>query len=339
MLEIISLYKEKKESTLSNISLNVAKESIVSLECSSEASQLLISMIIGRETPSKGEIYIDKQPVSEYVRRGFKNIGVVFLEEGLYERLTVEDYLKFFSEAVNSHSDYKQIMMKLALLDIGNVKIKDLSYSQRRRLCFARERLKELKLLIIQEPILNMDRENSRIVIENIEELRADGVAILCTSVSYKDAILLGGKAYTLEADGGLKEVHQDLEGEEHSIAQKESDRHMFKIEKIPAREDERILLFNPMEIDFVESEQGISNLNIRGDKFICTLSLNELEKRLKAFGFYRCHRSYIVNLQRVREIASWTRNSYSLILDDKNKSAIPLSKGRMDELKDVLGL
>ncbi|MDR0435024.1 MAG: LytTR family transcriptional regulator DNA-binding domain-containing protein [Gracilibacteraceae bacterium] len=37
----------------------------------------------------------------------------------------------------------------------------------------------------------------------------------------------------------------------------------------------------------------------------------------MKPYGFFRCHRSYIVNLQKVREIITWTRNSYGLILDD----------------------
>ncbi len=34
-----------------------------------------------------------------------------------------------------------------------------------------------------------------------------------------------------------------------------------------------------------------------------------------------------------------WTRNSYSLILDDKKKSTIPLSKGRIEEPKRILNI
>ena len=53
---------------------------------------------------------------------------------------------------------------------------------------------------------------------------------------------------------------------------------------------------------------------------FVCALTLSELEVRLTGFGFFRCHRSYLVNLQRVREVITWTRNSFSLILDDERK-------------------
>ena len=96
-------------------------------------------------------------------------------------------------------------------------------------------------------------------------------------------------------------------------------------------------MLFDPIEIDYIESEAGISNLNIRGEKFPCTMTLTELENNLECFGFFRCHRSYIVNLQKVREVITWTRNSYSLTLDDKRKSSIPLSKGKLAELKEIL--
>jgi ABC-2 type transport system ATP-binding protein len=110
-------------------------------------------------------------------------------------------------------------------------------------------------------------------------------------------------------------------------------------MEKIPAKINDKIILFDPLEINFIESNEGVSQLHVRKEVFPCTLTLNELEEKLKAFGFFRCHRSYIVNLQRVREVITWTRNSFSLVLDDELKSSIPLSKGKFDELKYILGI
>ncbi|MGQ7034873.1 LytTR family transcriptional regulator DNA-binding domain-containing protein, partial [Escherichia coli] len=37
-------------------------------------------------------------------------------------------------------------------------------------------------------------------------------------------------------------------------------------------------------------------------------------------------HRSYLVNLQRVREVITWTRNSFSLILDDERNQNLLIS-------------
>ena len=229
-------------------------------------------------------------------------------------------------------------MLKVGLLDLKGIKIKNLNYSQKRRLSLAREMLKQPKLLIFQEPILNMDIDGAKIIAQNIEEMALNGASALITSVFFKDAIMLGEKSYRLDENGlvQLEDKKQDkLSDSEESLEQKP----VYKIEKIPAKVDERMILFDPTEIDYIESSGGISSLSIRGKKFPCSLSLAELEKRLKYFGFFRCHRSYIVNLQKVREVITWTRNSYSLNLDDKVKSSVPLSKGRLEELKNILKL
>ena len=73
------------------------------------------------------------------------------------------------------------------------------------------------------------------------------------------------------------------------------------RFEKIPTKVNEKIVLFNPPEIDYIESNEGQSFLHIKGESFPSVSTLNELEARLLPFGFFRCHRSYIVNLQKVK--------------------------------------
>ncbi|MBU3101046.1 MULTISPECIES: LytTR family transcriptional regulator DNA-binding domain-containing protein [Clostridium] len=350
MFKIKGLYKEKKNNILKGIDINIDKGNSVSIECSNEISDLLVNLILGKEIPGKGEIFIEGIKNSEYIKKNIASIGVVLREDALYENMTIESYMKFFADIFGNKVDYKEILMGLALLDIANTKISKLSYSQKRRVSFARERLKQPKLLIFQEPILNMDLDGAISIIENIDDLCSSGTAVLITSVLFKDTIMIGEKAYRLDA-GGLvslgnnreeygchkEEVHKGVDG--IPIEKLVSTNEIYKIEKIPVKIDDKILLFDPIEIDYIESDKGISNIYISGEKFPCTISLTDLEERLKYFGFFRCHRSYIVNLQRVREIITWTRNSYSLSLDDKIKSSVPLSKGRLDELKTILRL
>lgn len=338
MLKIESLYKKQKNNVINDLSINLKKGSSISIECSNEMSDLLVDLVLGKQLQMKGEIYLEDIKNLEYVKNGSTNIGIIPREDAFYERSTVEEYLKFFDSILCSKVDYRDIMIKFELLDIANVKIKKLNYSQRRMVSFARERLKQPKLLIFQEPILNMDREGTKIIVENIEELRSNGTAVLITSVLFKDTLMLGEKAYRLN-DEGLLQLDNNIGQLNKDGGKIEEKKPTYEIEKIAAKLDERILLFDPKEIDYIESEQGISNLFIRGDKFPCNLSLTNLEERLKYFGFFRCHRSYLVNLQKVREVITWTRNSYSLSLDDKVKSSIPLAKGRLEELRAILKL
>ncbi|APH13727.1 ABC transporter family protein [Clostridium sporogenes] len=337
MLKIKGLYKEQKNNVIKDVNINIDKGSSISIECNNDISDLLVDLILGRDIPAKGEIYIEDIKNLDYLKSNIASIGVVTREDAFYDRMTIGEYMKFFANLLCSKLDYKEVMLKLALLDIGNKKIKSLSYSQKRRLSFGREILKHPKFLIFQEPILNMDRDGAKVIIENIERLKSNGTAVLITSVVFKDTLMLSEKAYRLN-DEGLVELDNSLEESKNDREDLDKEP-VYKIEKIPAKLDERILLFDPIEIDYIESQQGVSNLNIRGDKFPCTISLTDLEERLKYFGFFRCHRSYLVNLQRVKEVITWTRNSYTLSLDDKVKSSVPLSKRRLEELKNILKL
>ena len=65
--------------------------------------------------------------------------------------------------------------------------------------------------------------------------------------------------------------------------------------------------------------------------------TLTELEKRLSLSGFFRAHRSYLVNLQHVKEVIPYTRDSFTLKMKDEAGTQIPLSKSAARELRKLL--
>ncbi|WP_313532743.1 LytTR family DNA-binding domain-containing protein [Exiguobacterium profundum] len=130
-----------------------------------------------------------------------------------------------------------------------------------------------------------------------------------------------------------------DVEPEDTADTKIPSEVIHVRFEKIPTKVNEKIILIDPPEIDFIESQDGQSILHSQSDQFPSVFTMNELETRLTPYGFFRCHRSYLVNLQRVREVITYTKNSFSLVLDDSEKTTIPLSKTKMAELKTMMGL
>lgn len=84
-----------------------------------------------------------------------------------------------------------------------------------------------------------------------------------------------------------------------------------------------------------IEGRDGNAVVYVSGEAYPCAMTLNQLESRLRTFGFFRCHRSYLVNLQQVREIEAWTKDSYILKLDDKTGSTVPLFRSNYMELKE----
>ncbi|WP_342506504.1 LytTR family transcriptional regulator DNA-binding domain-containing protein [Sporosarcina sp. FSL K6-2383] len=303
--------------------------------------------MLTREIPIlNGEISIGNTEIS---KKHLSDIGFSFLNEGLYERLTVAEQINLYRKLYQTDETASEILRKVHLEEKRNVRTKKLSYSEQRRLQFAKLWIHNPDLLILEEPDQNIDIETQRVLIIMLEEMRANGKNILILTGNMESAVTLADKVYKLN-DRGLHKIQMAVESDEEAKEEQSSileadveidkpEIQPVRFEKIPTKVNEKIVLFDPPEIDYIESNDGQSYLHIKGEGFPTMFTMNELEERLQHFGFFRCHRSYIVNLQKVREVITWTRNSYSLILDDEKKSNIPLSKTKMAELKVMLGL
>jgi ABC-2 type transport system ATP-binding protein len=106
----------------------------------------------------------------------------------------------------------------------------------------------------------------------------------------------------------------------------------------IPARGEEKIILIDPADILYVFARQDRAFLQTREGSLPTHFTLAELEKRLSRSGFFRAHRGYLVNLQQVKEVIPYTRDSYNLKLKDEAGTEIPLSKSAERELRGLLG-
>lgn len=107
---------------------------------------------------------------------------------------------------------------------------------------------------------------------------------------------------------------------------------------KIPARKEDRIMLFDPGEVLYATSRDGKTYLRTANEEATTNLTLQELETRLAGRGFFKAHRAYLVNLQHIKSVMQYTRNSYTLQLNDKQETMIPLSKQSEKELQELLG-
>ena len=385
ILAINQLVKRKGNSLLlPEINLQISSGQCVVLQCNNELGHLLIQLITGTVPASSGDVLFEGSELRHQFKNKSHKIGISLLNEGLYERLKVKDYLQFFKSLYEATASIENILSKVGLLNQQNNKVSTLSFSERKRLQLGKCIIHNPDLLILEEPEQNVDIESHIIIRALISELLNEGKAILITTSYLADAISLTNDVYRLnelelkkldivdepepdhQSDNQIDATSNDVQEEiikgtmseaasEHEqpseepiqaeVAPLEPLRPIqiealpIRVEKIPAKVEDKIILFDPTEIDFIESSDGICLLQVKGEPSPCTFTLNELEQKLKAFGFFRCHRSYIVNLQKVREVITWTRNSFSLILDDNKKSSIPLSKGKYDELKLTLGI
>jgi two-component system LytT family response regulator/two-component system response regulator LytT len=65
--------------------------------------------------------------------------------------------------------------------------------------------------------------------------------------------------------------------------------------------------------------------------------TLEELAESLASDRFWRPHRSYLVNINHIKEVMPWFKSSYMLKMADRRQSEIPVSRGQTRHLRDFL--
>ncbi|MFP5222484.1 MAG: LytR/AlgR family response regulator transcription factor [Acidobacteriota bacterium] len=103
---------------------------------------------------------------------------------------------------------------------------------------------------------------------------------------------------------------------------------------RIPLFDGERIVPTHPKHIFHVTSEEGRITVHAVHGRYTARATIAELEARLAPHGFFRAHRSHLVNLNHVAEILPWTGGSYKLIMSDRERSEIVVSRYNVKDLK-----
>ena len=67
--------------------------------------------------------------------------------------------------------------------------------------------------------------------------------------------------------------------------------------------------------------------------------TIEELQANLDRDTFWRVHRSYLVNINRIKEVVPWFKSSYQLRMDDKKQTEIPVSRVQTKRLRELLKL
>lgn len=105
------------------------------------------------------------------------------------------------------------------------------------------------------------------------------------------------------------------------------------------SRGDDVAILLDYKEILFFEADdKRIHAKTHQGDVWQVRYTMRELEERLIHHGFARTHKSYLVNLEHVREIEPWFSGSYLLRMNDEVRSKVPLSRQYAKNLREMTG-
>ncbi len=101
-----------------------------------------------------------------------------------------------------------------------------------------------------------------------------------------------------------------------------------------------RLFLVDQKDVCYASIEDGVISVattNMEGQSNCRTLE--ELLDSLDPNMFWRAHRSYLVNINRIREVVPWFKSSYQLRMDDKKQTEIPVSRAQTKRLRELFHL
>lgn len=107
--------------------------------------------------------------------------------------------------------------------------------------------------------------------------------------------------------------------------------------EKIPIwNNNEEIVLMKPSEVYFFTAVNGEVMIYTQSGKFKSSETLNYWEKKLEDMSFFRCHRSFLVNVDKIEKISPWFNGAMNLKLKDV-KDSIPVSRSATKGLREYV--
>lgn len=109
---------------------------------------------------------------------------------------------------------------------------------------------------------------------------------------------------------------------------------------KLPIWKDDKAIVLNAEEdIILIQTGEQQTEIYTENDIYEISTPLKELELKLQGHGFLRTHKSFIVNINKVREVSPWFNDTYVLTLDKCPIKDIPVSRHYMQEFKKWLNM
>ena len=333
-------------------SLEVAAGEILAvIGPSGSGKTVLIQMLAGLLPPSGGTIALDEQPIlfDKKKTRGQpgqqetrNQIGVLFTEDLLYERQSVRNNLVFYCRLRGLPvNQVDEILALVGLSDHAQQNAAKLSASAQRRLAFARALLGKPRMLLLDQANVRADLDTQELFARLIQQSAEAGAVVIMSDEDLAWASKFCTHVIELQ-DGHVTTQYEIIRnGEQENKRENEHEApapERFTPFKVPARAEDRILLYDPGDILYATSRDGKTYLRTATTEALTNFTLQELEGRLSGRGFFKAHRAYLVNLQHVKAVIQFTRNSYILQLDDKQETNIPLSRQSEKALQDILG-
>jgi len=152
-----------------------------------------ISIVCGLLEPDAGEVLVAGRPLTTHSVAEKAAIGYVPQELAIYPDLSAQENLRFFARlyglpAATAEARIDEVLAVIGLTDRAGEQTKNFSGGMQRRLNIGIGLLHRPALLILDEPTVGVDPQSRNAILESVERLSGEGMAVLYTTHYMEEA-------------------------------------------------------------------------------------------------------------------------------------------------------
>jgi len=186
-IQNLSMTYPTGKNALQDVTMQLESPNLIGLVGPNGAGKTtLMKLLVSGLLPTKGEIFVNDAPLMKHEKALKANLGYLPQSFGLYDELTVRQFLDYISALKgikNSRDAIERVINQTNLTEKRNVRIRTLSGGQRQRVGIAQALLGNPGLLIFDEPTVGLDPEE-RINFRNLFSRTAqDKLVLLSTHI------------------------------------------------------------------------------------------------------------------------------------------------------------
>ena len=230
ILTVVGLVKHFDDLTaVDGVSFSIAEgETFGLLGPNGAGKTTSISMVTGLLEPDEGTVSVVGERITTSSTKGKAHIGLVPQELAIYPDLTGAENLTFFGRLYGMGGDnlglrVDEVLDIVGLSDRRDDLTKKYSGGMKRRLNIGIGLLHKPRLLILDEPTVGVDPQSRNAILESVESLSEEGMAVLYTTHYMEEAERLCDRVAIIDegkiqAEGTRREL-VSMVGEKDKIA------------------------------------------------------------------------------------------------------------------------
>ena len=145
-------------------------------------------------------------------------------------------------------------------------------------------------------------------------------------------------KARLAESVARARRIMDERQKEQERVDDAGSAKNSGTRTKLLVRSNNRNFIIDAQELVYATIDEGMITVvtsQLEGQSNYRTIE--ELQSNLDPNLFWRVHRSFLVNINKIKEVIPWFKSSFQLKMDDKKQTEIPVSRIQTRRLRTLL--